>query len=153
MNIPTELVILFTSMIPISEMGASIPLAKAMGLSAEAGFFWSLIGNTIVSIILLTSLPLILKIIFKISPKFHDWFQKHLKKIHHRHSEKFNQIGLSLITLLIILPIPGTGTYTMSLLAFLLELPFKASLISILIGNIILGLLISGLVQGISTLL
>jgi len=45
LNMSPELIVFFSSMLPITELRGAIPLGFAMGLPAEITFFWAVFGN------------------------------------------------------------------------------------------------------------
>ncbi len=142
-GLPRELVVFFASMLPIGELRAALPLGLFLGLSPEASFFWSELGNILI-------VMLILKMLGPISiwlMKHSKWLNKMFSKLFHhtrtKHTERFEKMGEALLVILTAIPIPGTGAWTAALIAFLFELPYWKSILFILIGNVLCGILIT----------
>ena len=90
------------------------------------------------SLRLLAALLLILVGLFQ---KALDWVFKRTRR-QGRLVEKYEMVGLVLV---VAIPLPGTGAWTGSILAFLLGLELKSSFISIVIGVFIAGVIVSAL--------
>lgn len=148
MILPRELIVFLVGAIPELEMGGSIPLGKALHMSVYSAFFWSLLSITLGTIIVFRLLDQIIIFLFKHFPKLHKLVDHHFKKIHTRHNKNFQRWGLGFLIILRILPIPGTGSYTMVALAYLLELPYWPSILAIFISNLIYGLILSQIIIG-----
>jgi uncharacterized membrane protein len=61
-----------------------------------------------------------------------------------RHSGKIQRYGVWGLLLFVAVPLPGTGVWSGSLAAVLLDIRFKWAFAAILVGNLIAGLLIMG---------
>lgn len=140
---PSQLIVLLISTLPVAELRVGIPVGVALGLSLEESIFWGVIGSMIPSLI-------ILKILGPVS----DWLMKHsklLKKILTRifektrlkHSKKYQEVGALCLLGFVAIPLPGTGAWTGTLVAFLFGLPYWKSIGLILIGVLIDAVIIS----------
>lgn len=137
-NIPLS-VIMF-SIIPVIEIRGAIPLGANMGLSVMQSYGYSLIGSFLCSVLLLLTVPLLLKLLEK--TKFYQKFLNIIMpKIKKLENAKFN-IYFALLTFVAI-PVPLTGVFTGCLLACVFKLNFFKSLIAINVGNVIAGAIIS----------
>lgn len=100
--------------------------------------------------------PLWSYIMFKIASKAYQaaleeksiihWFYSKVQK---EHSEKFYKWGSVALVAIVGIPIPGTGSWTGSILAFLFNIPFWKALGLIFIGILIAGAIVTGLSSGI----
>lgn len=147
----TELKVLFVSMLPIIELRGAIPVGMAMGMSVRHAFITCFIGSLI-------PVPILL---FGIRPVF-KWFKqtnlfnKMIHKLIHRtlnrsyYVEKYGFWGLLLF---VAIPLPGTGVWSGTLVAVLLDVRFKVAFPAIVLGNLIAGILIMFLSQGAFTTL
>ncbi len=149
-NIPPELIIFLASAVPLTEINGSIPLGHYFGMSASAAFFWSLLGNTLAAVIVLKILDPVMKFIIKKISILDRHFEKVFNKMHRKHSKRFNDLGTIFLAIFVALPLPGSGTYSGSLAAYLFNIPFWPAILAILAGNLIKGLLLTG---GVETLL
>lgn len=101
-------------------------------------------------------IPLWAYIIFKVAKKAYDaalkeksiihWFYK---KVHKEHSQKFYKWGSFALVAIVGIPIPGTGSWTGSVLAFLFNIPYWKALSLIFAGIVIAGAIVTGLTTGI----
>jgi len=128
------------SMIPILEQKAAIPIGLAAGMDKMEVFIISLIGATLPSIFIMYGVRLIFPFLRKIKylGDLIRWIEKRTlhkgKKI-----VKYELIGLFLF---VAIPLPGTGVWTGSLAASLLELKIRKSVLVIFLAAIISGMLI-----------
>ena len=142
------LFIFFVSMVPLIELRGAIPYAVTFGLPLLPSYIICIIGNM---------LPV--PIIFFFARKVLEWgvdkpvigkfFTFCLEK-GHKGGEKLQAKagrGLFLALLLFVgIPIPGTGAWTGTLAASLLDMDFKSSVIAVLLGVVLAGI-IMGLVS------
>lgn len=142
------LIIFLVSMIPLIELRGAIPYAVGFGLPLLPSYIICIIGNM---------LPV--PIIFLFARKVLEWgadkpvigkfFTFCLEK-GHKGGVKLQQKagrGLFLALLLFVgIPVPGTGAWTGTLAASLLDMDFKRSVIAVLLGVILAGV-IMGLVS------
>lgn len=100
--------------------------------------------------------PLWAFIMFKIAKKAYHaaleeksiihWFYSKVQK---EHSEKFYRWGSVALVAIVGIPVPGTGSWTGSVLAFLFNIPFWKALGLIFVGILIAGAIVTGLSTGI----
>jgi len=142
------LIIFLVSMIPLIELRGAIPYAVGFGLPMLPSYIICIIGNM---------LPV--PIIFLFARKVLEWgadkpligkfFTFCLEK-GHKGGEKLQQKagrGLFVALLLFVgIPVPGTGAWTGTLAASLLDMDFKSSVIAVLLGVVLAGV-IMGLVS------
>lgn len=146
-----ELTVLFTSALPLIELRGAIPVGIALGMSPLHATLLSLVGSMI-------PVPFIL---FTIRPIFNylketKTFNKLVHKLTHKSMSKSGRIqkyGVLGLILFVGVPLPGTGVWSGSLAASLLDMRFKYAFPAILIGNIIAAILIMTLSSGVLELL
>lgn len=149
------LIIFFISMVPLIELRGAIPYAVGFELPLLPSYIICILGNM---------LPV--PVIFLFARKVLEWgadkpvigkfFTFCLEKGHKggvKLQEKAGR-GLFLALLLFVgIPIPGTGAWTGTLAASLLDMNFKSSVIAVLLGvvlaGVIMGLLSTGLFSAI----
>ncbi|MFC2003654.1 COG2426 family protein [Chloroflexota bacterium] len=144
LGIPSELIIIILSAMPISELRGAIPVAiNLLHFPWYYAFLVALIGNLLpVPFILLLLTPVSralsrVKVFERIFSKLFEHAGKRGKVI-----EKYERIGL---TLFVAIPLPITGAWTGSIAAALFRLKFAHALVSILIGIIISGAIVTAL--------
>ena len=145
-SLPKELVTLFIAMIPIFELRGAIPWALSNppiggGLHWQTAFIFAYIGNFIPVIPLLLFLDPVTNFLrrWKIFDHFFEWLFKRTRR-KGKMIEKYEIIGLLLY---VGIPLPGTGAWTGSLAAYLFGVSFKNSIVSIAIGILLAGIIVT----------
>ena len=146
-----KILVFIISLMPILELRGGLLAASLLGLEPVESYIICIIAN-------LLPIPFILWFINRILDwmrnskhfnKFAAWLDKKVDK-HKTSIEKYGFWGL---VLFVGIPIPGTGAWTGSLIASVLEMDRKKSFIAILIGvfiaSIIMMLISFGLLRAI----
>lgn len=142
--------VFFLSMLPISELRVSIPLGIFWGLDPLECFLWAVSGNFVPILPLLMLLPLVYKLLLKL-PIGQKTIGRVVEKFRHK-GEKTQKYGFWGLTILVAIPLPGTGVWTGSAVAFLFDWPKGKALASILLGELIAGVLVTLAATGISSI-
>ena len=139
------LIVFFVSMVPLIELRGAIPYAILFKLPLLPSYIIAIIGNMIpVHFIFLFSRKVLLwgKDKPLIGPFFNFCLQKG-EKAGEKLQEKAGK-GLYLALLLFVgIPLPGTGAWTGTLGASILDMDFKKSVI-----HIVAGVLLAGIIMG-----
>lgn len=139
------------SMVPVVELRGAIPVAVGMDLDKVLSFVIAIIGNMI-------PVPFI----YLFAKKFLNWgkdkkyigkaclfFIKKGKKAGKKLEEKTG-IGLYIGLLIFVgIPLPGTGAWTGTLAASFLNIDFKKSIIAIMLGVLLAGVIMMMLSFGV----
>lgn len=142
-----ELTVLLTAALPIIELRGAIPVGISLWLSPLHAAILSFVGSMI-------PVPFIL---FTIRPIF-NWmkktklFRKLVNRLTNKSLNKSGQIqkyGAWGLLVFVAIPLPGTGVWSGSLAAALLDMRFKWAFPAIFVGNLIAGILIMGLSNGV----
>lgn len=144
--ISKEFTVMLTAALPVIELRGAIPVGLSLGLSPIHSFFLSFIGSII-------PVPFIL---FTIRPIFNylrktKTFKKMVNKLTNKSLNKSGNIqkyGAWGLLVFVAIPLPGTGVWSGSLIAALLDMRFKLAFPAIFIGNLIAGLIIMALSHG-----
>jgi uncharacterized membrane protein len=150
---PVELQIVIPSMLPITELRGTIPwfLATRPDLSIWYIYLFAVIGNMIPNFFILLFLPWFTDLVHKHTPDNNfirrsvDWLYG---VSHRRHSKKFYRYGSLALIIVVAIPLPGTGSYTGSLLAFLFNIPYWKAMGLISIGVLIAGIVVTAVSLG-----
>jgi uncharacterized membrane protein len=142
-----ELTVMITAALPIIELRGAIPIGISLGLSPIHATIISFIGSMI-------PVPFIL---FAIRPIFNYLKKtKILKNIVNKltsktlnKGSKIQKYGAWGLFLFVAIPLPGTGVWSGSLAAALLDMRFKWAFPAILVGNVIAAILIMTLSNGV----
>ncbi|MCR4960286.1 MAG: small multi-drug export protein [Lachnospiraceae bacterium] len=142
------LIVFFISMVPLIELRVAVPYALAAGLPVLPSYIVAIIGNMI-------PVP----IIFFFARKVLEWgkdkkvigkfFTFCLEKGHKGGEKLQEKAGRGLYVALFLfvgIPLPGTGAWTGTLAASILDMDFKKSVIAV-----VLGVILAGLIMGFGT--
>lgn len=146
--ISLELQVLFISMLPIVELRGAIPYGVSMGMSPFHAAVLGILGGVI-------PVPFILLLIRPILDFLHakNILRSIIQKLTHstlKNKAKIQRYGFWGIILVVAVPLPGTGVWSGSLAAALMDLRIKRAIPAIFIGNLIAGLIILVLSYGAS---
>ncbi|CED94681.1 Small multi-drug export protein [Romboutsia ilealis] len=133
--------IMFLAMLPLTELRGAIPIGIAMGLNPIGVYIVSVIGSTIVSIPLIFTFRHILNFFRNI-----DIFVPLVKKVDIKIEsgmKRLKSISILGIMLFVGIPLPTTGTWTAAAIASILKMRIKTSLLGVLIGNMMSGIIVS----------
>jgi uncharacterized membrane protein len=142
-----ELIVFFSSMLPITELRGSIPLGFALGLPAEANFLIALIGNLIPCFFILLFLDPISTLLMRYSKFFNKFFTKLFENTRNKHKDALQKYGALFLVIFVAIPLPGSGGWTGSLIAFLFGISYWKA-----IGLIAIGLSIAAFIITLSAL-
>ncbi|MGI6685989.1 MAG: COG2426 family protein [Bacillota bacterium] len=140
-NIPLAIRIIILGAFPITELRAAIPVAIALGIPPEAAFVLGLAGNVLPIIPLLMIMPWLFKLFERVPA-----FQRHWGRIIERTRKKGHQVekyGALGLLLFVAIPLPGTGVWTGSILAYIMGINFWYSLIALSGGAFFAGIAVT----------
>ena len=145
-----EVIAFLASMLPIIECRGGMIIAKGFGIPFLRAFLICYIGNMI-------PVPFILLFIRQIFRfmKNHNILTKFIEFLEGKTAKnqekvmRYKQWGLLLF---VAVPLPGTGAWTGSLFAALLDIDFKKALPIIALGVFIADLIMSALTYGLGTI-
>ena len=143
-EISRELIIVIISALPIVELRGALPVAINLFHMAWYQAFWlAIVGNLLPVPILLLFLDSLAKLVsrVKIGKRVVNWVFEHTRR-RGMAIERYERLGL---TLFVAIPLPVTGAWTGSIAAFLLGLKFRYAFLSILMGILIAGAIVTSL--------
>lgn len=132
----------FISMLPLVELRGGIPIAVGLGLEPLTAIVTCVIANII-------PIPFIILFIRKIFAVVRKWsvaFEKLISKVeakaykHRGKIDKYAGWGLFILTAI---PLPGTGAWTASLLATLMNMRLSQAFLPIALGVVGAGAIMS----------
>ena len=133
--------IMLLAMLPLTELRGAIPIGIAMDLNPIGVYIASVIGSTIVSIPLIFTFRHILNFFRNI-----DIFLPLVKNVDSKIEsgmKRLKSISILGIILFVGIPLPTTGTWTAAAIASILKMRIKTSLLGVLIGNMMSGIIVS----------
>ena len=143
--------IFLVSMVPLIELRGAVPIAVGMNLPLLTSYIICILGNM---------LPV--PIIFFFARKVLEWgadkpvigkfFTFCLEKGHKGGQKLQEKAGRGLFVALLLfvgIPLPGTGAWTGTLAASLLDMDFKSSVIAVMCGVVLAGVIMGLLSMGV----
>jgi uncharacterized membrane protein len=138
----------FTAMTPLGELRASIPLALGVyKLDIYSSIIFSIIGNMIPAVIIVYSLEPISRFLmkrFRPANKFFTWLFERTRKKYYKKFEKYSGFAL---TTFVGIPLPVTGAWTGSLIAFVFGIPTKKAILDIFLGVLMAATIVTIIFQ------
>ncbi len=135
--------IFLISMVPLIELRGAIPVSQALSLPVAESFIVCMIGNM---------LPV--PVIYLFARKFLEWGQdkKYIGKVCIFFLEKGNKAGKKLeakagkglffaLLIFVGIPLPGTGAWTGTLAASVLDMDFKSTVLAVTLGVLLAGII------------
>jgi len=137
-----ELVVLIISALPITELRGALPVAiNLFHFPWHYALLLAVIGNLLPVPLILLFLDAFSRLLSKIGifKRALDWLFEHTRR-RGKIIERYKRIGLMLF---VAIPFPVTGAWTGSLAAVLFGLKFKHAFLSIFIGIVIAGTIVT----------
>ncbi|MCX8207270.1 MAG: small multi-drug export protein [Methanothrix sp.] len=146
-DIPGWAMVMLLAMSPISELRGAIPLAIAYGYSPLEAYTISVVGNLIPVALLLRFLGPISSFLMRYPTgfRFFTWLFSRTRR---KYIEGREGIGFAALMLFVAIPLPMTGAWTGCVLAFLLGFRFIPAFLSIALGVLIAGVVVTAAVSG-----
>jgi uncharacterized membrane protein len=151
-SIPGWLATFLLAMSPIFELRGAIPLAIGVyGLSPLEAYAISVVGNLVPVVFLLLYLEPVSRWLMRYRPGkvFFDWL---FTRTYRNHVESHRKYGLLALTFFVALPLPVTGAWTGSAIAFIFGLKFRHAFPAIAVGVCIAGVVVTASVMGVISL-
>lgn len=140
-GINKDIVVFIISMLPILELRGGLLAASILNISLVKGLIICIVGNLLPIPFVLLLIEYIFNLLEKFKPtkKIVKWLKnKAMKK-----SDSIKKYGYLGLILFVGIPLPGTGAWTGSLLAVLLNLDKKKSFFCILLGVILASIIMT----------
>lgn len=147
-----SIITFLVSMVPIIELRGAIPIATGMGLSPWIAIPIAIVGNLIPVPFIIIFIKRIFAWMRKVSPKLNGIVDKMEAKAE-KNKEKVLKYAFWGLVLFVAIPLPGTGAWTGSLVAAMLDMPLKKAFPSIIIGVLGAGVIISFVSYGAASIL
>jgi uncharacterized membrane protein len=129
--------VLLATILPISELRGGIPLGIGLGLDPWLTFSTAVIANALIFLPVFFILRLFYdKFLCRIS-----LFNKYLDKLRRRGKPKVDKYGYWGLALVVGVPLPFTGAYTGTILAWLLGMEWKKAFAGVGTGVVIAGVI------------
>ena len=140
------LIVFLVSMVPIVELRGAIPIAESLDLNIFLYYPIAIIGNMlpVPFIFLFARKFLIWGKDKKLTKKFFTWCLEKGEKGGEKLKKSAGEGGLFWALLIFVgIPLPGTGAWTGTLAASILDMDFKKSSIAVMLGVLLAGIIMS----------
>lgn len=144
------LFVFLVSMVPLVELRGAIPIAEGMNLPFVNYYIIAIIGNMLpVPIIYFFARKVLIWGADKpVIGKFFSWCLEKGEKGGRKLKAKAGR-GLFVALLLFVgIPIPGTGAWTGTLAASILDMDFKSSVAAVMLGVLLAGIIMAAVSMG-----
>ena len=135
------------AMVPVLELRGAIPMGIAAGLTPWEACLIAILGN----LVPVPFIILFIKSIFAWLRTWNEWFNNLVLRLEQRAADKRETVekyafwGLAI---LVAVPLPGTGAWTGSLVAAMMDMPLKKAFPAIVLGVVIAAVIVSVVTYG-----
>ncbi len=145
----TEIIKVFLlAMTPVGELRIAIPFAVfAYQMTLIEAYLISLAGNLFAVFLILILLNPISDFLSQKSSLFCRFFSFIFSRTRKNHSSNIKKYGFFVLVTFVAIPLPITGGWTASLVAFVFGIPFKIAFPLIALGAAIAGIIVSFIVK------
>lgn len=144
-HIPKVVQVFFISMLPVVELRGAIPFGAITGeeLNIFMCYFASVFGNLLPIPFILLFIKKILEYMSKSKIKLFNKVSNKLIERAEKRSDKMNKGTFYGLFIFVAVPLPGTGAWTGALIAALMGMRFKRSMLAITLGVLVAGLVMT----------
>ena len=139
---------LIMAMTPVVELRGAIPYGLALGMDMLPCYVAAVIGNCIPVPFIILFIEHIFRFMRRVSPKFGALVDK-LERRAAEKSDVVQKYALWGLVILVAIPLPGTGAWTGSLVAALMNIPLRKSGPACLLGVLIAGVAVMAISTGV----
>ena len=142
LGIAKEIIVVIISALPVVELRGALPVAiNVFGMPWYWAYLLAVIGNMLPVPVLLLFFESLARIVSKVEvgKKLVVWVFRHTRR-HEKMIQKYEWLGLMLF---VAIPLPMTGAWTGSIIAFILGMRFTYAFLSILCGVLIAGAIVT----------
>ena len=142
--------VFFVSMVPLIELRGAIPISQGLGLPLLPSYIVAVVGNML-------PVPIIYLFARKVlewgadKPVIGKFFTFCIEKGHKAGAKLQEKVGRGLFVALLLfvgIPLPGTGAWTGTLAASFLDMDFKSTVTSVMLGVLLAGIIMGAVSAG-----
>ena len=130
------------SLLPIAELRGGIPYAIANNINPFIAYFICVGANVLAFPIVFFFLEFLHPLFLKID-LYKNLFDKFVIKTRDKLNDKIKKYGFWGLMLFVMIPLPVTGAYTGSFAAWLFNIPKKKAFLSVVLGVVISGIIVT----------
>ncbi len=139
---------LLATILPISELRGGIPLGISLGLAPWFTFFIAVVANALIFFPIFFALRLFYDKVLSRIPLF----DKYLDSLRKRGKPRIDKYGFWGLFLFVAVPLPLTGAYTGTILAWLLGMDWKKAFPAVGLGVIVAGVVVLLITLGVTSM-
>ncbi len=144
MDLITFIKIFLMAMTPIGELRLAIPVGLSLyNIDIVLVYIVSVLGNIFAVFIILTMLGFVSEFLSRHFYFFNRFFAVLFSRTRKNHTLKVKKYGTYALIAFVAIPLPITGGWTASLVAFVFGIPFKKAFPAIAFGVLIAGVVVS----------
>lgn len=132
-----ELITFFAAMLPFVELKLAIPLGRELGLSTTTTFLFATSGSLLPAALMLALLGPVSEFCRKHSKFLEKFLTNLFSKTRNEHRTKFKKYGTLFLILFVAIPLPGSGSATGALIAFIFGVDYWKAITLIFVGTAI----------------
>jgi uncharacterized membrane protein len=143
-GISKYLVVFLLAAAPVSEVRGAIPAARIIfndDTSFTLASVVAVLGNLVIAPILLTCLSYLEQVVLRYGKTLGRLYMSVLRRAR-KESEKVKRYGILGLAIFVAVPLPGTGAWTGSLVAYVLGFPRTKAIVAIEFGVVIASLIV-----------
>jgi len=138
----------FISMLPVVELRAGLPWGIALGLDYELALTAAILGNMLPVPFIIVYIRKIFLLLRAHFPRMDSYISRLEEKAHLK-GESVKKYGPIALLIFVGIPLPGTGAWTGSLIAALLDMRLKSSVPCILLGVLLAATIMTCITFGV----
>ena len=135
-------------MVPLIELRGAIPVGAAMGLPMWLTFVICAVANIVPVPFILILIRRILRFMQSCKIAFFRKVADFVIRKGEKNKDKITKYATLGLFLFVAIPLPGTGAWTGALVAAMLEMKFKNAFISIILGVLLAGVIVTAVSYG-----
>ncbi|MBR4579391.1 MAG: small multi-drug export protein [Oscillospiraceae bacterium] len=136
-------------MIPVAELRGAIPFGVARGVGLWSAIIAAILGNLLPTPFII----LFIRRLFAWLRVKSQWLNSLVSRLEARAAgkeETVRRYAFWGLVILVAIPLPGTGAWTGSLVAAMMDIPLKKSLPAITVGVVIAAIVVSVITYGVT---
>jgi len=141
------LLTLLVAMVPVIELRGAIPIGVAYGLNFWVSIGLSIIGNLLPVPFLILFTRHVFEWLRSLSSRL-DTFVSKLEQRAEKKSEVVQRYAFWGLVILVAIPLPGTGAWTGSLVAAMLNMKLRRAFPAVALGVLIAGIIVAFVTYG-----
>jgi uncharacterized membrane protein len=137
-----EWLVFLVSLVPFVELRGALPAAVALGYSQESALLWCVLLNIAAVPAAFAMLDLILPRLCARSKKISGLFEWAKRR-----AEPHRNLTLGMLTIFVAVPLPGSGAYSGSLIAYMTGMKRSRAFAAISTGVVLAGFIVYALIK------